>query len=396
MGLPLPAVLQNDDKAKTAYDDAKETRLFVQCGANAPIGTFPVQTDDNYRSFWIGFEDGTILRDNSDPSGNYRAFGDCPSGQSAEFCKGWNFGWYFDEAQINPPDPSDPKCYADSIKAPNLVGTWNILNVTNHHATSGIIVFTKDPSYKPYGNAKADSWNYTESINGQPATNGSWTFNDPTNTMVNLCPPFSVARPCSYLTFKVIEPNYMELLDEQNSNSTIIDLVRSSTVETTFTNTSTPTIVKTFVPIPFAPVVAESAAYNAGFQQGYELIPLRYHHTQDFILGHENGTSSYWNNRGQVEAENGMSPTSKDPDYMQGYQQGKSIAGGVFVQTLPSQTNDNNMSFYIGVHDGATQADSDNSKNNLGYHGCPAGHTKEFCDGYEDGYGEEGYLLHDD
>jgi hypothetical protein len=114
----LPFLFQNDDKAKTVYDEAKDTRLFVQCGANYPIGTFPVQTDDNYRSFWIGYEDGGLLRDNSDPPGNFPHFGDCPSGQTAEFCAGWKFGWNFEESQINPPDPSDPKCYADS--------TWHL------------------------------------------------------------------------------------------------------------------------------------------------------------------------------------------------------------------------------------------------------------------------------
>jgi len=124
----LPFLFQNDDKAKTVYDEAKDTRLFVQCGANDPIGTLPVQTDDNYRSFWIGYEDGALLRDNSDPSENFPTFGDCPSGQTAEFCTGWKFGWNFEESQINPPSPGDSKCFSDSIKAPNLVGTWNILN----------------------------------------------------------------------------------------------------------------------------------------------------------------------------------------------------------------------------------------------------------------------------
>jgi hypothetical protein len=47
------------------------------------------------------------------------------------------------------------------------------------------------------------------------------------------------------------------------------------------------------------------------------------------------------------------------------------------------------------VHDGATQADSDNSKNNLGYHGCPAGQTSEFCAGFKNGYNDESYLLED-
>jgi len=92
------------------------------------------------------------------------------------------------------------------------------LNVTNHHATSGIIILTKEP----YSKGQSDTWNYTESINGQ-TTNGSRSFNDPTNTMVNLCPPLNIQRSCLYLTFKVIEPNYVEL---QGDHKNIIDLVR--------------------------------------------------------------------------------------------------------------------------------------------------------------------------
>jgi hypothetical protein len=73
-----------------------------------PIGTLPVHTNDHYMQFWIGYQDGSILRDNSDPSGNFPHFGDCPSGNSAEFCAGWKFGWNMEEAEINPPSPS--KC----------------------------------------------------------------------------------------------------------------------------------------------------------------------------------------------------------------------------------------------------------------------------------------------
>ncbi|HXP52350.1 MAG TPA: hypothetical protein VN922_20520 [Bacteroidia bacterium] len=115
-----------NDEAMNHYKDGKVTHLFVKCGANSPIGTLPVDTNDNYTEFWIGYNDGAILRDNSDPSGNVPHFGDCPSNQTSEFCAGWKFGWYNEEALINPPDPSDPKCYPDSIKQPDLIGTWNM------------------------------------------------------------------------------------------------------------------------------------------------------------------------------------------------------------------------------------------------------------------------------
>ena len=176
------------------YNESEQNRLFVDCGANLPIGTLPAQTDDHYMQFYIGMEDGGILRDNSDPSGNYPHFGDCPSGQTAEFCAGWKFGWNNDEALINPSEPVDSKCYADSIKQPNLVGTRNIVNETkgadtamkmddmnNMTGTSGTITFTK----QQYNIYQPNTWNYTETINGKTAR-GTWDFNDPTNTMVNL------------------------------------------------------------------------------------------------------------------------------------------------------------------------------------------------------------------
>ena len=69
--------------------------------------------------------------------------------------------------------------------------------------------------------------------------------------------------------------------------------------------------------------------------------------------------------------------------------------GGSTNRTLPMHTDDNYVHFYIGEHDGAVKADSDDSKDNLGYHGCPTGHTQEYCAGFKDDYNSEGYLLND-
>ena len=67
----------------------------------------------------------------------------------------------------------------------------------------------------------------------------------------------------------------------------------------------------------------KSERYNQGFSQGYRGFPLKGHHTNDFILGYLNGSSSYQINRGEAEAYNNLPATSKNPDYLSGYQQGK-------------------------------------------------------------------------
>ena len=50
----------------------------------------------------------------------------------------------------------------------------------------------------------------------------------------------------------------------------------------------------------------KSAAYNAGFSQGFLGTPFKGHHTQDFIYGYKNGTRSYQFNLGSVMAYNGL------------------------------------------------------------------------------------------
>jgi hypothetical protein len=60
--------------------------------------------------------------------------------------------------------------------------------------------------------------NYTEIIDGQNKQ-GGWNFNDPTNTMINLCPPNlpSSTWTCEYLTFKIIKHNHIELQDDHGN-----------------------------------------------------------------------------------------------------------------------------------------------------------------------------------
>jgi hypothetical protein len=110
----MAKVFHGDKKTMSYYDDAKDNRRFVDCQALEPIGTRPPYTNDQYMQFYIGLYDGSLLRDNSDPSGNFPHFGDCPSGQTSEFCTGWHFGWNYNEAEINPPSPAN--CPENGIK----------------------------------------------------------------------------------------------------------------------------------------------------------------------------------------------------------------------------------------------------------------------------------------
>jgi hypothetical protein len=100
LGMPF----HGDKKSLEYYDQGIWLRTFVKCDALEPIGTLPAHTNDNYIHFYIGFHDGSTLRDNSDPSGN-STLGTCPSGHSTEYCAGYSFGWNNDESVINPPSP---------------------------------------------------------------------------------------------------------------------------------------------------------------------------------------------------------------------------------------------------------------------------------------------------
>jgi hypothetical protein len=108
------------------------------------------------------------------------------------------------------------------------------------------------------------------------------------------------------------------------------------------------------------PDPSKSAAYNAGYSAGYLGLPLKGHHTNDFILGYVNGSSSYQVNRGEVEGYNSIRAASKNPDYISGYQQGVAERKAAFTKpTLPTHTDDSYKNFYIGYQDGQIQEDHD-------------------------------------
>jgi hypothetical protein len=107
-----------------------------------------------------------------------------------------------------------------------MIGTWNMVNESksptnvNNVTKSGTITFTKRLLlYK---------WSFIEHVNGQ-TERGTWEFNDPTNTMINLCIYDIHNNPvgnCAYLTFIKIKPNHIELQDIEKELSQTIYLTR--------------------------------------------------------------------------------------------------------------------------------------------------------------------------
>jgi hypothetical protein len=122
-------------------------------------------------------------------------------------------------------------------------------------------------------------------------------------------------------------------------------------------------------------------------------------HTQDYLYGHRNGTSSFQWNKGFSEGYSRVPLSSHTSDYLDGYKFGVRDRTVYLEPSVPSQlpahTKDNYTHYYIGIHDGGVAADNDNANGSVGYHGCPAGHTQEYCVGYEQGYNYEFAALID-
>jgi hypothetical protein len=107
--------------------------------------------------------------------------------------------------------------------------------------------------------------------------------------------------------------------------------------------------------------------------------------------------SWYQVNRGEVEGYNGIPATSKNPDYISGYQQGVAYRNATFTDrgpTIPAESTDNYKQFYIVYHDGQIREDLDYAHNSLHFHSCPLVTTKgqEYCAGFTAGYDEENWI----
>ena len=112
-------------------------------------------------------------------------------------------------------------------------------------------------------------------------------------------------------------------------------------------------------------------------------------HTQDYLVGYKAGISSIQYNHGYLEGYDGLSISlgKHTPDYLSGYKAGtqERAVSPPSARTLPADTKDMYRDFYGGYHDGAVAADNDDSSDKgVGFHRCPvAGHSQEYCKGYE-------------
>ena len=57
-------------------------------------------------------------------------------------------------------------------------------------------------------------------------------------------------------------------------------------------------------------------------------MPLKGHHTQEYLAGYRNGTSDIQFNRGAVDGWNKIPTASKNPDYLDEYSQGQGLRDG--------------------------------------------------------------------
>src|SRR5215813_12326444 len=107
----------------------------------------------------------------------------------------------------------------------------------------------------------------------------------------------SFAKKDFELTFQKVSHDHIELTDQHGNT---IHLMRGD-----MSNIGE----NELVPIP-----GKSAAYNAGFSQGYIGVPLKGHHTQQFLAGYINGTASFQQNKGFSDGYSKvpMSPHAKD------------------------------------------------------------------------------------
>lgn len=359
------------------YYSGKWFRAQVKCGDQYPLGAFPNQTNDNYRQFWIGYSDGTQNRDASDPGEDPSNTPNCPSsssstlGRSAEYCQGWKFGWYNDDAALNNADdrcPSDKKAFGDLLKVEQNLGIiqnasatqqavegnntlpiihvpalpslddmeapaghgpiWNFVNESKSskgnmsmtgQKTSGTIIFTWEPiggNWYHQGKHKFFSGSisevFIEHINGKnKILKGLWGY-DYLNTGLYLCKAngeFTKDSPC-FLKFTKIEPNHSELVDKRGD---IIHLMRDngSGGRDNSTSASTGSVMNTTMSPNehLTPDTNKSVTYNEGFSQGYIQFPLKGYHTLEFLTAYRNGTELYWFNRGEAEGYYNIHPT---------------------------------------------------------------------------------------
>jgi tetratricopeptide (TPR) repeat protein len=192
-------------------------------------------------------------------------------------------GWNQSSSWIQLSPTTQQHDYNDQRIEYNILSgsTWHIVNSTD--GSTSTVSFGIAPPACGYNGHKYDG------------RNCSWVvsyWNDRLS--------ISFAKKDFELTFQTVSQNHIELTDQHGNT---IHLMRGD-----MSNIGE----NELVPIP-----GKSAAYNAGFSQGYIGVPLKGHHTQQYLLGYTNGTSLYESNRGGVFSYNGL-PKDKDALYEKG------------------------------------------------------------------------------
>ena len=106
-----------------------------------------------------------------------------------------------------------------------------------------------------------------------------------------------------------------------------------------------------------APQPDKTSRFDAGFTAAYLGLPLKGHHTQEYIIGYINGTASYESDRGEMFGYSYLPPTpveKKNSNFMGGYGDGLQYRNDIrnTNSTIPSHTNDDYRNYFIGYHNG--------------------------------------------
>ena len=93
-GLPISSFLQKNANYTQSYKDGRAEYLAgypgtKKCGID--LGTLPAHTNDNYRDFYLGLDQGGDAYNLVD--GLHRFLENGPPGHTAEYYAGWKFGY---------------------------------------------------------------------------------------------------------------------------------------------------------------------------------------------------------------------------------------------------------------------------------------------------------------
>jgi hypothetical protein len=108
--------------------------------------------------------------------------------------------------------------------------------------------------------------------------------------------------------------------------------------------------------------------YQIGYNDGCAGITVPGSHTRAYLQGYSVGAQACHQHPAQQQSHS--LPTSPSTGFP--------CVGG------------SGKNYCTGYHAGAVAADNDDSAGRgVGFHGCPAGHIAQYCQGYERGYNDE-------